>query len=235
LTDPGNQFETMSRRVRGPFTAPKASRSLLGQNKRERPMLGFVFGFNARIGRLHYLLCSLVVGAMATAGTYVVSKYMIQQLMTAEHPSAATLVTWPLYAVIGIALVVSFMVQSMRIRDMGWNPIWVMPAWTALYIADKVVAAKFPAWAIGHNQYGTAVGGVINLAVFALLVLMPSVEPRESMPMDYRPFPDLPPREEPPRHEPPRQQSPASPPASPPRTAAPTRPEFGRRQAGRVA
>jgi uncharacterized membrane protein YhaH (DUF805 family) len=193
-------------------------------------MLGFIFGFNARMGRLNFVLCSVVLGATAAAGTFVIFSYTIQQMMKAAHPSAGAAMTWPLYAVVGVFMVISCILQSMRIRDIGWNPVWVLPAWIALFIADKVIAAKFPAWAIGHDHYaaGTVAGSLLNTALFALLIFMPGTEPDEPAPVrfDDYPAPDQPPRHELPRYEPP------VPPVT--RIAPATRPEFGRRQAGTV-
>jgi hypothetical protein len=116
----------------------------------------------------------------------------------------------PLYAVASITVAIQFILRSMRIRDIGWDPVLVVPAWIAIVIADKAIAATFPAWAIGESHLGhgylgsgTVVGRLIDIALFALLIFMPSAQPGE-------------------------------PPAPPPRSAAPARPEFGRRQAGRI-
>ena len=46
-------FETIGKGRRGPSPLRKPARTLLGQET-ERPVLGFVFGFNERISRLQY-------------------------------------------------------------------------------------------------------------------------------------------------------------------------------------
>jgi uncharacterized membrane protein YhaH (DUF805 family) len=195
-------------------------------------MLGFIFGFNARMGRLNYALCSVVVSGASQLGMFVFAGFMIQQMMTTAQPPTGAMMAGPLYAVASITVAIQFILRSMRIRDIGWDPVLVVPAWIAIVIADKAIAATFPAWAIGESHLGhgylgsgTVVGRLIDIALFALLIFMPSAQPGESTPMDDRPIPDLPPRHEPPRYEPP---------APPPRSAAPARPEFGRRQAGRI-
>ena len=38
----------------------------------------------------------------------------------------------------------TFTLQSMRIRDIGWDPVCVIPAWIAIVIVDKVVAGRIP-------------------------------------------------------------------------------------------
>ena len=66
------------------------------------------------------------------------------------------------------------MLQSMRIRDIGWDPVCVIPAWIAILIVDKVVAGKIPAWSLDHEHNGTVVGGLVNLGLVLALMFWPS-------------------------------------------------------------
>jgi hypothetical protein len=70
--------------------------------------------------------------------------------------------------------VATFILQSMRIRDIGWDPVCVIPAWIALMIVDHVAAGRFPAWAIGQEHQGTMLGGLVNLALLLALTFWPS-------------------------------------------------------------
>ena len=37
----------------------------------------------------------------------------------------------------------TFTLQSMRIRDIGWDPVCVIPAWIAILIVERSSRAKF--------------------------------------------------------------------------------------------
>src|SRR3984957_21208121 len=86
----------------------------------------------------------------------------------------ASLMTWPvIWAGVFFARM-TFSLQSMRVRDIGWDPVCVIPAWIAILIVDKVVAGKLPLWALGPEHEGTVVGGLINLILFLALMFWPS-------------------------------------------------------------
>jgi hypothetical protein len=193
-------------------------------------MLGFIFGFNARMARLHYALCSAVVNVASHFGMSLFAGVMIQQMMTTAQPPTVAKMAGPLYALATITVAIQFMLRCMRIRDIGWDPVLVVPAWIASTIADMVIAARFPAWAIGESHLGspylgsgTVVGTLIDTALVALLIFMPSagLAPSVPAPVDDGPVPDRPPLEE-------------APPPQAVRLASAARPEFGRRQAGRI-
>jgi hypothetical protein len=82
----------------------------------------------------------------------------------------------------------------MRIRDIGWDPVCVIPAWIAILIVDKLVAGKIPAWSLGLEQHGTIVGALINLALFLTLLFWPGSDHEHPMPTfgDTRRKPDEP-------------------------------------------
>ena len=123
-------------------------------------MLGFLFGFNARLGRLH---------PRHDCGR----RSDDRDLLRYRRPCA-----------------------SMRIRDIGWDPVCVNPGWIAVAIIDGLVASKMPAIALGHQQPGTIVGALVNLALFLALLFWPSAEHDNSAPSSGEPFrtPDLPSR-----------------------------------------
>jgi hypothetical protein len=62
----------------------------------------------------------------------------------------------------------------MRIRNIGWDPVCVIPAWIAILIVDNLVAGKVQAWALDHDHHGTIVGALINLVLFLALTFWPS-------------------------------------------------------------
>jgi len=136
-------------------------------------MLGFLFGFNARLGRLPFVLGIIAVAVAAVATNLALSPYTIQQLASGAKPPANPF-AWPLiFPTVGF-LWIKYTLKSMRIRDMGWDPVCVMPAWIAMALVDSVVAIKVPGWSIGHGHHVTIVGAMIQFALLLALTFWPS-------------------------------------------------------------
>ena len=158
-------------------------------------MLGFLFGFNARLGRLHYFLSTI---GLAVAMTVVIAAMVgvaIQSGAKATDFSADSL-QWPVIMLALVFMWVSFTLQSMRFRDIGWDPVCVIPGWIALMLVDMVVATKIPAWALTPEQHGTIVGAVVNFGLFMALLFWPSGDHGAPSSTSGEPsrFPDTPPR-----------------------------------------
>jgi uncharacterized membrane protein YhaH (DUF805 family) len=136
-------------------------------------MLGFLFGFNARLGRLHFFLSIIALAGVSVAIDIALSPYSIHQLANGAK-SPANPFAWPLIVPTVGFLLIKYTLKSMRIRDMGWDPVCVVPAWIALGIVDGVVASKFPAWSFGHGDHGTIVGATIQFALLLALTCWPS-------------------------------------------------------------
>lgn len=140
-------------------------------------MLGFLL--NARIGRLHFFFSSIL---LAVVMTIVIFGLVMSAYHSAQVPLSLAEIKWPLIVVGAFFLLASLTLQSMRIRDIGWDPVCVIPAWIALAVVDKVVATKFPAWSIGPEQHGTIVGALVNLGLMLALMFWPSGEYTASPP-----------------------------------------------------
>src|SRR5450432_2422977 len=136
-------------------------------------MLGFLFGFNARLGRLHYFLSTIALAVVMTAVCFVIVGYAIQSTPRGMDPSAG-LVAWPVIVAVLVFLWITFTLQSMRIRDIGWDPVCVIPMWIAIVVVDGLVAGKIPAWSLGPEHHGTIVGLLFNAALFLALMFWPS-------------------------------------------------------------
>jgi uncharacterized membrane protein YhaH (DUF805 family) len=168
-------------------------------------MLGFLFGFNDRLGRLHYFLSTIGLAVVMTAVCFAIASYAIQNTPGGTDPSVG-LIAWPAIVSILVFLWITFTLQSMRIRDIGWDPVCVIPVWIALLIVDKLVASKIPAWSFGSEHQGTIVGALINFGLILALTFWPSGEHEDPM----RTFGET--RRKPP--EPPRNQGTAPAPAA---------------------
>jgi uncharacterized membrane protein YhaH (DUF805 family) len=125
-------------------------------------MLGFLFGFNARLGRLPYFLASLGLGvvmivifmAMIWAGVHA-NPGRIEQMMAT--------IGWPLALMVIFFIWANFMLQAMRLRDIGWDPVCVIPLWIAIMIVDGVVATKMPEWSLtsAHKAPSSAPSSIL--------------------------------------------------------------------------
>ncbi len=135
-------------------------------------MLDLVFGFGLRIGRLHYFLATIGLAVVMTllVGGMTISAFshvkINPQMMLAS-------LAWPIVVLGVVFAFLTVMLQCMRVRDIGWDPVCVMPAWFAIAMVDGVVATKFPALALGYHQQATAVGGLVNLGLFLALTFWP--------------------------------------------------------------
>jgi uncharacterized membrane protein YhaH (DUF805 family) len=140
-------------------------------------MLDFLFGFNARIGRLHYFLGSVGLAIFMTMVIFAIAFSAVHG-SPGLHGSAREILLsqlkWPLIATGVIFVLISLTLQSMRFRDIGWDPVCVIPGWIALVVIDKLIATRFPALSLGHEHHGTLVGAVVNLGLFLALVFWPS-------------------------------------------------------------
>ena len=138
-------------------------------------MLGFLFGFNARLGRLYYFLATIAVAVGMTAAIYlyVSHTFGITPKGTRIPPD---LMTWPVIGLTVIFAFATFTLQSMRIRDIGWDPVCVIPGWFALLVFDTILASKIPAWSLGPEHHGTAVGALVNFGLLLALTFWPSGE-----------------------------------------------------------
>lgn len=139
-------------------------------------MLGFVFGFNARLGRLHFFLATVGLAIVMTAICFAIAMAVLHDRSPSTIRPEDLTRNWAIIAAIVFFALATFMLQSMRIRDIGWDPVCVIPAWLALVIVDHLVAPRFPAWAIGQEHQGTIVGGLVNLALMLALTFWPSAD-----------------------------------------------------------
>ena len=148
-------------------------------------MLSFVFGLHARLGRLHYFLASIATGFVMAVLCFLLVLALPNNIPRGTHLTPELLyeiMKWPIIGLGTLAFLISFTLQSMRIRDIGWDPVCVIPTWFALAALDAAVAHKFPGLSLGPKHYGTAVGGLLNLVMYLALLFWPSGDFDDSAP-----------------------------------------------------
>jgi len=136
-------------------------------------MLGFVFGFNARLRRLQFFFASIALAIVMTLICVLIAMAAFKQASPSVLRATDMLASWPILGAAGLFGIGTFVLQSMRIRDIGWDPVCVIPAWFAVLIIDHLVAIRFPAFAIGQEHQATPVGALVNLGLMLALVFWP--------------------------------------------------------------
>jgi uncharacterized membrane protein YhaH (DUF805 family) len=136
-------------------------------------MLDFLFSFRGRIGRLRYFL-----GSMALSMPLVLMIVGIIGVVVSAGGGKLPLIpllVMALFAVVSIPVFLysSLSMQARRIRDIGWNPLYVIPAWIGVGVIDRLIAQAFPALSIGHLHFQTLPGLLLNLAFGLVLLFWP--------------------------------------------------------------
>ena len=136
-------------------------------------MLGFLFGFNTRLGRLPFVVCTVVLVAgfllLVTAATGTAPSRTNTDILLAQGSNNIFLI-----GVAILSIFANFMLQSMRVRDIGWDPICIMAGWFALMVIDRIIATQHPEWALNYLQTGTMVGALANAALTLMLIFWPT-------------------------------------------------------------
>jgi uncharacterized membrane protein YhaH (DUF805 family) len=125
-------------------------------------MLASVFSFRGRINRLQYFLGNFAVGgALALLAAMLIS---FTELAPTARPSL-TMALDAVFLVVAAPLAIwsAASLQARRLRDIGWEPLIVIPMWVGL-----LVLAGFAAQA-GFALSQAALASMISLAMLACL------------------------------------------------------------------
>ena len=136
-------------------------------------MLDILFGLNARLGRLHYFLACIALGIVMTGICFALVVGGAVHIPRGSHLTWQML-TWPVWGAVAFFTLATVMLQAMRVRDIGWDPVVVMAVWFAIVFVDVIVAVKMPDLALGHEHYGTIMGSIVNLVMTGILLFWPS-------------------------------------------------------------
>jgi uncharacterized membrane protein YhaH (DUF805 family) len=137
-------------------------------------MLDYLFGLNARLGRLQFFIASIALAVVMTAICFVIAVSGFVHFPKGAQPQLSwAALSWPIIGAAAFFMVVTFMLQSMRIRDIGWDPVCVIGGWIAVMVIDVIVATKIPALALGPGHHATIVSSFVNLAMTGVLLFWP--------------------------------------------------------------
>jgi uncharacterized membrane protein YhaH (DUF805 family) len=138
-------------------------------------MLSAVFSFRGRINRLQYFLGSLGLG-VAEAMLIVVVGLLFLGLRhgMGDLPAAGVCVVLALPALPAAAWI-GFSLQARRFRDIGWEPVFVIPAWIFIMAVDRAFAGGISTsmFSVEHMLRQTILGQLFNLAMALCLLFWP--------------------------------------------------------------
>ncbi len=127
------------------------------------------FSLRGRIGRVRFLLNSLALAFGSAALALGLALLVLPARNTGVGAIAfglCLLLTAPVFLWFTLSL------HARRLRDIGLDPLFVIPGWILLEVVDKLVAAKIPVLSLGAHG-GTVVGVVVNLGLTLALLFWP--------------------------------------------------------------
>ena len=102
-------------------------------------MLEAVFSFRGRLGRLQYFVGGLALGMAIIVPLVMIGVSMFAHGGVGAKPPLGLLALFALVAV-PLFLWISLSLQARRLRDIGWNPLYVIPAVFAVDLIDQTIA-----------------------------------------------------------------------------------------------
>jgi uncharacterized membrane protein YhaH (DUF805 family) len=132
-------------------------------------MFDILFCFRGRIGRLRFLILNIV-----SAITFALAGHKLAGIADEFHLGVSTRTV--VIVVVPPAIVffwVQISLHAARIRDIGWKPLIVLPAFIAFNLADRIVAYYSPALAF-ENKHVTIAAVVVNAVFYAAVNFTPS-------------------------------------------------------------
>ena len=138
-------------------------------------MLETVFSFSGRINRLQYFASIVALTAALFVPVLVIGLGLLAHGGVGARPPLATLALMGLFFLIAIPpfLWVSFSLQARRFRDIGWNPLYVIPGWLVFQVLDRVIAQFVPALSVGPLHAQTWIGLLVSLGLAGALLFWP--------------------------------------------------------------
>ena len=132
-------------------------------------MLHNILGFGGRIGRLEYFLISMVFGLFMSLLVLALRLGLAPHGLTLGSPGSTAFLLILLLIVLPIYLWFSFALQAKRFRDIGWDPLYVIPGWI---FANMVIGALTLVFLTVHSI--PWIGLLFNLFMSLALLFWPS-------------------------------------------------------------
>ena len=132
-------------------------------------MLHNILGFGGRIGRLEYFLISMVFGLFMSLLVLALRLGLAPHGLTLGSPGSTAFLLILLLFVLPIYLWFSFALQAKRFRDIGWDPLYVIPGWI---FANMVIGALTLVFLTVHSI--PWIGLLFNLFMSLALLFWPS-------------------------------------------------------------
>ncbi len=139
-----------------------------------------MFSFRGRIGRWDFFK-----GCMALAAACLIPAALAMAFIGPIRDGnqvALPILIVLLVAFAAVVLWIGLALQAKRLRDIGWAPLYVLPAWFVFQVLDSGFAMLKPQFAVGHDQHQTAIGAVVNLILFGAMMFWPGNDGAEPTP-----------------------------------------------------
>jgi uncharacterized membrane protein YhaH (DUF805 family) len=149
-------------------------------------MLDMLFGFNIRLGRLKFFLISMAAGVVYGLVALPVAWYAYKSGMLVTPPRSMWQAGWPIVAFAAFCVAGNLFLASMRFRDIGWDPVIMIPCWIVVMVGDPMIASRVPAMALSDHD-GTVVGALVNLGLYVILLFWPGGDHADSPAVFDRP------------------------------------------------
>jgi uncharacterized membrane protein YhaH (DUF805 family) len=133
-------------------------------------MFSAVFSFRGRLNRLQYFLGSWGLG-VAMIVLVVILLASVGGMARGGTPNPTALIKLGVMALLALLVIapiyswISFSLQARRFRDIGWEPVFVIPAWMVFGVLDHLAVMGAPQIAVAGRLSGSWLGLLVNLAL----------------------------------------------------------------------
>ncbi len=139
-------------------------------------MLAAIFSFRGRLNRIQYFLGSWGLG-MALVVLAVILLVGAAAGRSPDRPETlAALGLTGLFCLVVLGPIyfwVSFSLQARRFRDIGWEPVFVIPAWIGVDILDRLLTMAAPRIAVADGMGVSWIGLLVNAGLGLCLLFWP--------------------------------------------------------------
>lgn len=132
-------------------------------------MLAAIFSFRGRVNRLQYFFGGTGVGVFVI----VLFAALLIGKSPQEMAGVAPLIVLLIIPVALGSTWISLSLQARRFRDIGWDPVLVMPLWFVALIVDKAFLPGFPHLSAVQMAGPSMFGILLNLALSCALLFWP--------------------------------------------------------------